>query len=82
TGPQYAAILDNKGNVLLHSDPKHIGDQLGRLWYEEKIREYVVETKSKALTNGETAVDVRQPISVGGREVGEYHTGFNVKWLN
>lgn len=82
--PLYAAIVDQEGNVLLHSQPSHEGNRLPRMWYSRVMSEVgddVVETGSDALTSGKHAYDVRVPIVLDGREIGEYHVGLDVSWF-
>ena len=38
----------------------------------------MAETESPVLSSGATAYDIRVAITVGGREIGEYHVGFPV----
>jgi signal transduction histidine kinase len=83
--PHYAAIVDTGGNVVLHSEPGYQGRRLTGFWYDQLILEAgpnVVETKTAALTSGESALDVGIPIVVDDVEVGEYHTGFDLKRFN
>lgn len=80
----YAAIVDREGQVVLHSNPDLSGGQLARHWYDRlatEAGELIVETHSKALTSGKRALDVRVPIVLGDREVGEYHAGFDLNWF-
>jgi signal transduction histidine kinase len=59
--------------------------RLARNWYTRVLLEVggdVVETDSTALAQGELAYDVRVPIEVNGREVGEYHAGFDRSWFD
>jgi len=80
----YAALVDREGQVVLHSNPDLSGGQLARHWYDRLATEagdLIVETHSKALTSGKRALDVRVPIVLGDREVGEYHAGFDLTWF-
>ena len=70
---------------MLHSDPSRNGKRLPRNWYTRVFSEVgddVVETRSPDLALGERAYDVRVPIEVHGREVGEYHAGFDIRWFD
>lgn len=81
----YAAIVDRTGTVLHHSKSELIGKQLSRQWYDRLASEagdWVVETRSIALTDGEEALDVRVPIVLNDQEVGEYHAGFDTAWFD
>jgi signal transduction histidine kinase len=80
----YAAIVDNAGMVVVHSNPGFAGRMLGPVWYDQVVDELgddVVDTTNKALTDGARALDVRVPIFDGDREVGSYHSGMNYGWL-
>jgi len=82
---QYAAIVDDDGRVIVHSDPDRAGGTLDRDWYDRRateVGESVVETRSDALTAGEQALNVRIPIVLGDCEVGEYHAGFDLPSFN
>jgi signal transduction histidine kinase len=81
----YAAVVDPMGTVVLHSDPTLIGRQLGRGWYENTVPEAgddVVRTENGALADQAAAFDVRVPLMVSGREVGEYHEGLDAAWFD
>jgi len=81
----YAAVLDPQGVIVLHSDPSLIGRQLERGWYENTVPQAgadVVRTKSGALAAEATAYDVRVPLMVSGREIGEYHEGLDAAWFD
>jgi two-component system, NtrC family, sensor histidine kinase HydH len=81
----FAAVLDENGRVLKHSNPGRVGRRLARGWYErvaEELGEDVVETHSQVLTGGAPAYDVRVSIRQNGQEVGEYHAGFDIDWFN
>lgn len=80
----YAAIINADGKMLLHSDPERGPKQLTRDWYTRVLFEVgtdVFETRSSILARGNRAYDVRAPIQIDGREVGEYHVGFDVDWF-
>lgn len=81
----YGAVVDASGTILVHSDPHREGAQLERRWYRRVVLEGgddVVETRSAALTGGSDALDVRIPIMFGDREMGEYHEGLDMGWLD
>jgi len=81
----YAAVVSTEGKkVLLHSDAAHEGKHLPSNWYRRvlfDVGEDVFETESPALASGRLAYDIRVPIEIDGRELGEYHTGFDVGWF-
>ncbi len=81
----YGAVVSRDGEILLHSDPSRNGKRLPRNWYTRvlsAVGDDVVETYSPNLALGERAYDVRTPIEVHGREVGEYHAGFDISWFD
>lgn len=86
----FAAIVDRSGKVLVHSDPKLEGGQLGQSWYERVVNEmdagdpdsdYIVETRCPVLTSGIRVFDVRVPIIQHGQEVGDYHSAMDYEWF-
>jgi signal transduction histidine kinase len=81
----YAAIVGPDGAILLHSNAAQEGRRLPRHWYTRTLDEGdddVVETRSPALTLNEPAYDVRIPVVVDQRELGEYHAGIAVDWFD
>lgn len=80
----YAAVVNADGKVLLHSDAAHEGKRLPSNWYKRvlvDVGEDVFETDSPTLALDRLAYDIRVPIEIDGRELGEYHTGFDVDWF-
>ncbi|HEY4312688.1 MAG TPA: ATP-binding protein [Pirellulales bacterium] len=80
----YAAIVDNSGVIIAHSDPDHEGLRIPEQWFIAELAEAgpnVVETDCQELTGGTAAYDIQVPISVGGTRVGTYHSGVNAAWL-
>lgn len=81
----YAAVVNSQGEVVLHSEPSHSGERLQRNWYDRvllSMGDDVFETRSSGLASGQLAYDVRVPIRIDDREVGEYHVGFDVDWFD
>lgn len=79
----YAAVVDDSGGVIMHSDLELVGRSLGPSWKGHAVTdagEDVLETKSPVLSRGREAIDVRIPIYVGETEVGAYHSGFARDW--
>jgi signal transduction histidine kinase len=82
---EYSAVTDVQGKIVFHSHIDREGQQLGPNWYQGVVNEAgtdVVETANPALTGGVPCLDVRAPIFDEGTEVGAYHTGLNLNWLN
>jgi signal transduction histidine kinase len=82
---QYAAIVDNSGTVVRHTDPSRVGKSLGKNWYEHIVPEAggsVVTTRDAALTGGTEALDLRLPLVIGGVDMGDYHEGLAADRLN
>lgn len=81
----YAAVVNNDGKILLHSDRSHEGKRLASDWYNRvvfNVGKDVFETQNPALAMGKMAYDVRIPIEIDSREVGEYHAGFDIGWFD
>lgn len=80
----YAAVVGRDGQVLLHSDSSREGKRLPSEWYDRvvlEVGEDVFQTRNTMLAMGKPAYDVRVPIEVGAREIGAYHTGFDITWF-
>jgi signal transduction histidine kinase len=86
----YAAVVDNSGKIIIHSDPKTEGRQLGQSWYDRIVSEIddgnpdgedIVETRTSVLANGRRVFDVRVPILQHGEEVGSYHSALDYGWF-
>ena len=80
----YAAVLDNQGRIVMHSDITREGMNTGPAWYDavlEEAGDEVVDTRNEALTGGKRAIDVRIPIFVAQQEVGSYHSALSYEWL-
>jgi signal transduction histidine kinase len=76
----YAAIIDLGGTVVIHTDPQAVGQTVGRRWYDRVVTDVgddVLETDDAVLTGSRPSLDVRIPLTVNGREVGEYHEGLS-----
>jgi two-component system sensor histidine kinase HydH len=81
----YAAIVDNSGTIVRHTDPTRIGQTLRRSWYEHIVPEAggnVVKTSDEALTGGTMSLDLRLPLVIGGVDLGDYHEGLAEERLN
>jgi signal transduction histidine kinase len=81
----YAAVVDEVGNIVMHTESARIGQRLQRGWYERRVADAgpdVVWTQSNALGGEEPAYDVTVPLIVAGRLVGEYHEGLDAQWLD
>lgn len=86
----YAAIVDSHGKILIHSNTRLEGGQLGQSWYDRVIQEIddgdpesddIVETRFQALTGGNRVYDVRVPIIQHGDEIGTYHSALDHAWF-
>jgi two-component system, NtrC family, sensor histidine kinase HydH len=74
----YAAIVDNSGTIVRHTDPSRVGKSLRRSWYLHIVPEAggnVVKTDDAALTGGTMSLDLRLPLVIGGVDMGDYHEG-------
>ena len=80
----YAAIVDARGTVLMHSDSQLEGQRLTQEAFDpvrNDLAADVFERRSRALAGGRHAYDVREPIDVSGQIIGHYHAGIDVDWL-
>jgi len=83
-GRLYAAVVKPSGEVLMHTDPRLEGRYLEENWHEGRVPGFqgeVVETRSKTLSGGKRAYDIRMAITVRGERVGTYHAGLSVDWF-
>ncbi|REJ88587.1 MAG: hypothetical protein DWQ35_19735 [Planctomycetota bacterium] len=84
-GQLYAAIVDASGTIVLHSDSNIVNRALGDRWYDRVVTDVgddVVETDGKILSSGEPAYDIRLPIEVNGQQIGSYHEGLSIAWVD
>lgn len=80
----YAAIVDNSGTIVMHSDPVRIGNRLGSGWYEKKISESgpdVVWTNRGSLSGDRPMFDVSTALAAE-LPLGEYHQGLDATWVD
>ena len=80
----YGAVVDHRGVVLSHSDPKREGAKLCPNWNTSPMLEAgpeVYSTSCRELTDGPAALDIVVPIQYLGQTVGAYHTGVNRDWI-
>jgi signal transduction histidine kinase len=80
----YVAITDPSGRIELHSNPRFEGRRLSPDWYDRRVPEAgqeVVYAVASPLA-GEPSYDLRVPISIGERRIGDYRVGLSAKWLN
>ena len=81
----YVAITDPSGRIELHSDPEHEGQRLRPDWYDQRVPEAgadVVYATASPLSGDEPAYNLRVPIRIGERWIGDYHVGLSASWLN
>jgi two-component system, NtrC family, sensor histidine kinase HydH len=80
----YAAVVDREGRVIIHFDRRLEGGKLPTGWYTHPVTEAgedVMQTSNPELTGGQRALDISIPIVQGEREIGTYHSGFNLPWF-
>lgn len=80
----YGAVIDDRGIILSHSDPKQEGVTLCSNWNLAPMPEAgpdVYSTNCRELTDGPAALDIVVPIQSSGKTVGAYHTGVNREWI-
>ena len=81
----YAAIVDDTGVIVMHTDPQRIGQRLERGWYERQVSEAgpnVVAIQKSTLSEEQPAFDVTVPLDVAGQWLGDYHEGLDGRWLD
>jgi signal transduction histidine kinase len=81
----YAAIVDDAGNIVMHTDRQRIGRRLERGWYERQLSEIgpnVVAIQKSTLSGEQSAFDVTVPLDVAGQWLGDYHEGLDGRWLD
>jgi signal transduction histidine kinase len=81
----YAAVIDEAGVIVMHTDPASVGERLGRDWYERRVPEAgadVVWHDARPLSGGAAAYDLSLPLDVAGRWAGEYHEGLDGPWID
>jgi signal transduction histidine kinase len=79
--PLYSAIVDTSGTIVMHSDSSLVGKELGRGWYDHVVLDAgtdVVQLTDGVLSSQRPAFDVRVPLRIGGRKLGDYHEGLDV----
>ena len=80
----YAAVVDETGRIVMHSDAVKIGQRLEPEWYERRVPEAgpdVVWSPRSALAADHPAYNVALPMNVGDRQIGEYHKGIDATWM-
>ena len=80
----YVAITDPTGRIELHTNPQAEGRTLGHDWYDERVPEAgadVVHARSSPLSVDQPAYNLRVPIKIGERWIGDYHVGLSANWL-
>jgi signal transduction histidine kinase len=81
----YVAITDPSGHIELHSNPQYEGQRLSPDWYDRLVPEAgtnIVYAVANPLADKEPSYDLRVPIGIGDRRIGDYHVGLSAKWLN
>lgn len=80
----YAALVDDRGRVLAHYHRKlenGVLDTSGGHRKASVAGDDVFETDDPRLTDGDKALDVEIPLRHEDRQIGVYHSGFNVSWF-
>lgn len=81
----YAAIVDRSGHIVMHTDERLIGTDLGRRWYDYAVHEAgndIVRLSRSALARQQPAFDIRIPLVVRGTPLADYHQGLDAKWFD
>jgi signal transduction histidine kinase len=80
----YAAVVDEAGYIVLHSDAQRVGQRLSGGWYERRVPEAgndIVLLGGGPLAGEATAYDLRVALHADGRRIGEYHEGVDAQWI-
>jgi signal transduction histidine kinase len=81
----YAAIVDEVGSIVMHTDSQRKGERLERGWYERRVTEAgpdVVRIERGVLSGDTPVFDVTAPINVAGNWMGDYHEGIDAQRVN
>jgi len=81
----YAAVVDEAGMIVMHTNPGTIGQRLERDWYDRRVNEAghdFVWTPHSTVSLQQPAYGIALPLRVAGRRVGEYHQGLDAAWLD
>jgi signal transduction histidine kinase len=85
THQPYAAVVDDTGAIVMHTDPARVGKRLERGWYDRRVTEAgpdVVRIEQGVLSGERPVFDVTVPLTVEGNWVGDYHEGLDAHWLD
>jgi signal transduction histidine kinase len=81
----YAAVVDDSGIIVIHTDPERIGKRLNGGWYEKKVSEAgpdVVWADHSSLNGDYAMYDVAMPLMPADIPLGDYHQGLNSQWVD
>jgi signal transduction histidine kinase len=81
----YAAIVDDSGKIVMHTNADRIGERLGRGWYQKKVSESgpdVVWAEHNAVSGDRAVYDVSSPLMPEGISLGDYHQGLDSQWID
>jgi signal transduction histidine kinase len=81
----YAAVVDDLGTIVMHTDSGRIGKRLSGGWYEKKISESgpdTVWTRSSSVSGNKAVYDASMPLTAAGMSLGEYHQALDSQWLD
>lgn len=81
----YAAIVDDSGTIVMHSNSGNIGKRINRGWYQKKVSDSgpdVVWSEQSALSGSKAVYDVSMPLMAADISLGEYHQGLDSQWLD
>ncbi len=81
----YAAVVDEAGQIVAHTEADQVGKRLGGSWYEQRVAEFgpdVVLTQRSALGGERKTFDVAVPLELHDASLGDYHEGLDADWLD
>jgi signal transduction histidine kinase len=81
----YAAVVDDSGTIVMHTDARRIGKRLVGGWYEKKVSESgpdVVWAEHSPVNDDTAVYDVSSPLMPEGLPLGDYHQGLDSHWID
>jgi len=87
----YAAVVDDSGTIVMHTNAGQIGKRLGRGWYQKKIsgpesdvleEPDVVWAEHSPMSGDRAAYDASTSLTAAGTSLGEYHHGVASSWVD
>jgi hypothetical protein len=81
----FRAVLDNKHQIVLHSNPLKIGGVAVSRFYERPLKDRGVQSQGyrvdTALLDDESFMEIRLPIRHNRKVLGYYTSGLSKEWI-